>query len=217
MKRRRLNILTLFLLCSFCSYSQNIIDLFYMLPEEYTILGKQERKSLVKNKKISDGEMNQNIFIDKKNGYLSVNTSFDSNINTEIKFEMCYRNFENKKLIAISTYGGNTRTYSYGQSDFKFFIYDNDLKISDKPIFKEYYPNLEVTKRLIITDFYSKMTRKQILEYESLYPSLTFSLPRKGKNIEIKYKNQKPVSDFGPFFDIPSKILKWNGDGTFSE
>lgn len=205
-----------FLFSSFLSQSQNIVDLFFMLPEEYSgYLDTEERKTIVNQGKLTDDEVVSNIFIDKENGFLTIKTSY--NPRTESRFEMCYWNFNNQKLVAVSSYGGNSTTYSYGQTDFVFFIYANGkLEITNKPVFKNYYSNLEITKRFLITDFYSEMTREEILAYESLYPSLTFSLPRKGKNIEIKYENQKSESDSGPFFETPIKILKWNETGTFN-
>ncbi|MCD8413705.1 hypothetical protein [Tenacibaculum finnmarkense] len=165
------------LLISFnISFSQNIIDLFYLLPEdEYVInLDLKDRKLLVENGKYTFGDTEKTIFIDKINGFLSYYSDYGK---AGVRFEMCYWNNQNNdsKTVAISSYGGNPTTFNFFQNTFLFFEYkDGKLIKTKKPIFKNYYPDLEITKRLMITEFYKNKSRDFIIEYEKLNPSLIF-------------------------------------------
>ena len=182
------NIIILFSILLFTNQSnaQNIVDFFYSVPSNYIDdLSFLERKELIENEILIKDDMLYSVNYDKQNGYLRMEQSYTEGQSGFGIYEITYWNFNNKKLIAVSSVmGSNGGTH---QNDFKLFTYENKILTEVRTGYlKDYTSNFDVFINNLISDFTQKGTTQEIKE-DLRYLGFTIELPKKGKDIKVSF------------------------------
>ncbi|GAQ50173.1 hypothetical protein FPK15_contig00123-0001 [Flavobacterium psychrophilum] len=120
----------------------------------------------------------------------------------------------NKKLIAISSIGGSNGGFS--QNNFKLFDYKDDVLIELKTGYlKSYSSNFEVFMNNLVGEF-TKTNVNQEVKDELINAQFTIELPKKGKDINISFKENNMSSpdffeiNYAKFLKIKEKNYVWN-------
>jgi len=204
--------------------AQNIETFFLLIPNDKVFdLSVADRKELIKKGSLNKNEGNEMTYyisVDRANGYLHIDQSYEVGMAAFGKIDMCYWNCNNEeKLIAISKQGGHhSEIY---QNDLTFFKYKNNgLEPIEYGIFEEYSANTDAMLFSIINDMVTNKASQK--DKEEIRYRLLFKLPQKGKNIELYFR--KYFDRFGgeeqtdPLIEKMKSISKtyiWQGNGTF--
>jgi hypothetical protein len=195
-------------------FSQDIVDFLYLIPSKYVDdLSLIERTQLVKDKElVVNNEYHYSIEIDKKNGYLIISQGF---IDGKVGFgeiEICYWNYNGKKLLGLSNQGGNH--CELFQNNLKFFEYNNGkLQVVKYAVFDGYTNDFQILKKTLCAKLFLKMTSIQKKESEKRKPYFLIKLPREGKNIRIILDDR--CSDESDKQEFPELLLIWQNNGKF--
>lgn len=211
----------LILIMLFTSFSkvnaQNIVDFFYSIPAKYIDnLSFIERKNLVTNKRLVKYDMVYYLEIDKKNGYLRLDQSYDEGPSGYQIFEITYWNLKDKKLIAISSIAGSNG--GFFQSNFKLFEYEKEaLKEIKTGYLKSYTSNFDIFMNNLINEF-TKPNANQSIKNTLATSEFTIKLPKNDKDILISFEeNAMSAPDYfeknyGKFLKMRKKKYVWNSN-----
>ncbi len=189
--------------------SQNIIDLFYVIPDKFvddlTVI---ERKELLKNESIIKDDMIYYINFDKQNGYLRFEQNYTEGQSGYAIFEITFWNLKNKKLIAVSSVFGSNG--GFRQNDFKFFEYKNGiLSLVKTGYLKNYSNNFEDFINRLVSEF-TKVNVNQTIKEELKYIGFTIDLPKEGKNINVSFTESELYNEYSKYLNKESKIYIFN-------
>ncbi|RRJ92686.1 hypothetical protein EG240_02565 [Paenimyroides tangerinum] len=196
--------------------SQNIIDLFYVIPDKFvddlTVI---ERKELLKNESIIKDDMIYYINFDKQNGYLRFEQNYMEGQSGYAIFEITFWNLKNKKLIAVSSVFGSNG--GFHQNDFKFFEYKNGiLSLVKTGYLKNYSNNFEDFINRLVSEF-TKVNVNQTIKEDLKYIGFTIDLPKEGKNINVSFTESDLYNEYSKYLNKESKIYIFNKESELFE
>lgn len=148
-------------------FSQGIVELFYMLPDEFSLgINQENRKMLIRDSSLTteEGEvMFRLVALDKKNGYLKL---YVVGVQCD-EWEMCYWSYgEAEKIVAVNKTVGCFYVLHF------FRLYNGKLVYYFNPIMWEVNPN------------YLFKTTTKISDVTINTSCIIYDLPQKGVNIK---------------------------------
>lgn len=186
--------------------AQGLLDIYLMLPDQDGLVDQRTRKRMVSNYESGRTEPFDSLHyrlkvVDKANGFLEVNGAMEG------VWQMCYWNLGDKKLVAVYAEGCGPLC---DVETFKFFALENG-KLKEQEI-ETIIPGYGSIYKNFCIAYTADLGNT--LKKEDVLVTMLFELPRKGKNIVVKFGNADSRRTYEKYFKGDRMTLTWN-NGTF--
>ncbi len=201
-----------FMQICFVSHGQNIIDFLFMVPD--SSVGNFSCES---RREAAEDYLVGLDYFEARDTMIARHKEFGvANLNKKMHFltflcpiegwiDLCYWDLKNgDKMVAVYVISGGPVCEV---SSFDFFLYtDSTLTAIDtKKVLPDVYP-------MFFTGDIDEQS--SLMEYAGCIPTMEFDLPKKGRNILVRWGTEGSQECFRPYGKGDRMVLKWN-NGSF--